>query len=386
MGIRVGFIVSHPFQYQFYAPIAEKLIDPVFVLEGRVKTPFTFSEEFLSQLNGTVVRLDTAELLALDGLVDVIFCMTPVHVLQFFKVSKVVALQYSMAKEIYQYGPWRIVADLNMMQGQYSHDKISGFCASEIVGNPRYDNCSSLQFGGGGILYMPTYGELSSLQQFVQALPTFPDDLQICVKLHHATEFDDQQFVQILKADARVRIIDGYANALADIARADVVVSDYSGAIFDALYLDRPIVLLQPAMTQTIVRTDEESIEVAQAHIIGPVVRDPGELYDAVQQAVERQDEWRASRAPLRSQIFSYEGRSAEKIIAVVSDLVEGHYNPAATKRELRNTYIKYIEENRRLRSAAKTPVKAKANVPQKKKKSSVFKRVTKTLFKPFKR
>ncbi len=393
MSIRVGFIISHPFQYQFYAPIAEKLTEPVFVLEGRISTPFTFSDEFISQLNGSVVRLDTSELLALDGLVDVVFCMTPIHVLKLFKVSKVVALQYSMAKEIYQYGPWRIAADLNMMQGQYSHERVSGFCTSEIVGNPRYDGCSSLEVGGGGLLYMPTYGDLSSLSHFVGALPTLPADLNIRVKLHHASEFKDKDLIEHLRRDPRVELIDGYANAMKDIARADVVVSDYSGAIFDALYLNRPIALLQPDVHQTILRTDAESIEIARAQDIGPVVASGTDFYDVIMRATLEKDAWKEPRERLRGQIFAHEGNSADKIITVVADLMSGAYQPPSAKRELRATYIRYIEENRQLKAAAAKaaakgarPATIAATGAQSKKKMSTYKRVEKFFYRNFKR
>src|SRR5215217_5854294 len=99
---RIAFILSHPFHYQFYAPIARLIERPIFVLEHRAKTPFEFSDDFVQMLDSQVLRIDESELKALDGLVDVIFCMTPKHVLNFFEKSKTAALQYSMAKEVYQ--------------------------------------------------------------------------------------------------------------------------------------------------------------------------------------------------------------------------------------------------------------------------------------------
>src|SRR4051812_24891202 len=102
--IRTGFIISHPFQYQFYAPIAKLLHEPVFFLDVREKTPFRYDDDFIAALPGQVVILKTSELVCLDGLVDVVVTMTPVHVLQLFKRTKVVAIQYSLAKEVYQYG------------------------------------------------------------------------------------------------------------------------------------------------------------------------------------------------------------------------------------------------------------------------------------------
>ena len=110
---RIGFLISHPFQYQFFQRIASHYKDPVFILELRKGTPFEFSEDFVSSLPGQVLRIPEGRLKAVDGLLDVVYCMTPKHVLTLFETTKTVALQYSLAKEVYQYGAWRAAADLN---------------------------------------------------------------------------------------------------------------------------------------------------------------------------------------------------------------------------------------------------------------------------------
>jgi len=372
---RVGFILSHPFQYQFYASVAERLREPVFVLEHRKATPFEFSEEFVARLPGHVVRLMESELKVLDGLLDVIFCMTPKHVLVPFKKSKSVSLQYSFAKEAYQYGPWRCVADLNLMQGDYSHAKVNGFAASEIVGNPRYDGLEVSARGGGGVLYMPTYGELSSLPLFLKALPDLPRDMRIRIKTHHGSEFGDDALIEALRADDRVEMLDGYVNALPYIAEADLVVSDYSGATFDAIYLDRPIALIQHDLNQTILRTTPDSLEVSRAAEMGPIARSVEDIASVIRSALEQGDRWTESRRALKRELFAYEGCAADRVVAVLGDLLDGKYEKPLPQRLLSENYLRYIEGNRDLRK--QLAASKKANKDLKKRVSTLKRRAT---------
>ena len=364
--VRVAFIVSHPFQYFFYRDICKHFERRVFILEKREDTPFEFDDEFLATVDGQIVWVEESNLSQIDGLVDVIFCMTPKHLLHLFKKSKTVALQYSLAKEIYQYGPWRVLADLNLMQGAYSHDSVKGFCNSRAVGNPRYDRvvaaAEESQDGAGkkkskkdsakkriNLLYLPTYGELSSLAIFVDALDHFDEDYKLTVKIHHASEFADADLVAELFNDPRIELHTGYDDALELIAGADVVVSDYSGAIFDALFLDKPLVLVQPEVTQTKQRTEARSLEIAQAASMGPVIQTAEELVPALQAAVNSAQTWAESRARLRGEVFSHAGTSVSEIVAAVMDLVNGRAVAPLPVEALRTAYFGYIERNREL-------------------------------------
>ena len=344
----VGFIISHPFHLSIYGNLAKHFRNPVFIIETRKKEPFDFSAEFLASVPGDVVTLKTDELTDVDGMLDVVFALTPVHVLSFFSKTKVVALQYSLSKEVYQYGLWRSIADLNITFGPYSFERVRGHCIAAVGGNPRFDKVPRKTPGGEGLLYMPTYGELSSLSTFAQALPLLPSNMKIKVKTHHASEFKDAELIRTIALDERVQIVDGYHDGLSEIAAADMVLSDYSGSIFDALYMGKPVALLQVPFHQSRERTSSESIEIARAQEIGPVARNAVELLSDLEGA--RDPIWDEKRQRLVDELFAYQGCSAERIASVTHDMLTGRHEPALSHRIIRNTYRDLIQQNRSLR------------------------------------
>ena len=83
--------------------------------------------------------VNSDDLRRIDGECHVLVCQTPIPVLKFFSRSRIVAQQYSLAKERYQYGVWRAQADLNLMYGTYSSRLIEPFARSMATGNPLFD-------------------------------------------------------------------------------------------------------------------------------------------------------------------------------------------------------------------------------------------------------
>lgn len=335
--LRVGFVVSHPFHYLIYRPLIKALKNPLVVLETRKKTPFEFSRKFIRKLGCPYVIVDEDQLSSVDAQVDVIFVMTPKHLAAKFKHAKTVIMQYGMAKEYYNYGLWRCQGDLNMMYGPYSHRMIEGHARSYPVGNTRLDGYVPPKRGGGGLLYLPTYGALSTLEMFADALPHLNRDVPIKIKLHHASEFADASVIARLKGDPRITLLDGYRDALDDIAEADVVLSDYSGAIFDAIFLDSPVALFQPGYTQTVKRTDDRSIEIARAADLGEVLRSEAELiafFDRLANGLKPK-----TAGVARSEFLSNPGKAVPVALELLEKLVNDELTPSLVQDSIRETY-----------------------------------------------
>ena len=190
----VGFLVTSPYQIHHYQAIARHLPDAEVVIEVR-EQEYGLSEEFVAQhLPGREIHWLSRERLArLDGHFRAIVCQTPVLPLEFPASSLVVAQQYSLAKERYQYGVWRAHAHLNLMYGPYSQAKVAGFSHAVAVGNPLLDSYfqdppqrTPLAGRRPRLLYLPTYGDLSSLPVVLPRLADLPVD--ITLKPHHAED------------------------------------------------------------------------------------------------------------------------------------------------------------------------------------------------------
>jgi hypothetical protein len=184
-----------------------------------------------------------SQLASLDGHFDVIVCQTPILPMQFLRRTRTVALQYSLAKERYQYGVWRSHVDLNLMYGPYSLEKVERHCNARAVGNLLFDT-----LGGKSVrppvvpsrrprvLLLPTYGELSALDAMLQRID--PGSADVTVKLHH------REVGGVAAALPRgVRLVSSSVDPIQLILDSDLVVSDFSGAAYDAVACRRPVLL-----------------------------------------------------------------------------------------------------------------------------------------------
>lgn len=340
--IKVGFIISHPFHVFLYRPLIEQLDNPLLIIETRKSTPFNFSPKFFETLPCEYVKLDENQIKLADQQVDVIFVMTPKHLSAQFQKAKTIVMQYGMAKEYYNYGLWRSRGDLNMMYGPYSHDTVKGYAVSRAVGNMRLDGYSPAQTGGGGLLYIPTYGELSSLREFVKILPKLDPSVPVRIKLHHASEFADKDIIKRLADYPQVTIVSGYADAFDELSSADIVMSDYSGAIFDAVFLKRPLVLFQPGFVQTKQRTGDDSIEIAQGAEFGTVLKDEEDLvqfFDTLAQGKPY------AKVDVDSDKYlSNAGNAVPVAIDLIEQLVNGDIVPNIVQRSVRGTYTDLLK------------------------------------------
>ncbi|TDT17311.1 stealth protein CR2 [Ilumatobacter fluminis] len=243
----IAFLLSNQYQAHHYAPIARHLGD-VTVIVDRREQDFGVDDQFLAgHFPGAAVTwVDHRDLALLDGRFRLIVCQTPVLPQRLLRRTLVVAQQYSVAKEAYQFGAWRSLPDLNLLYGPASESLVSGFAVTRTCGNPALDAV----FGKDGdrprrpaskpirALYMPTYGDLSSIDSVLPGFREFEGS--VTIKLHHADRGrlgrgDVPDGCEIVGAEASV----------ADLFEShDFVLSDVSGAAFDAACAGLPLVVV----------------------------------------------------------------------------------------------------------------------------------------------
>ncbi len=91
------------------------------------------------------------------------------------------------------------------------------------------------------ILYLPTYGEYSSIDKLYYALEKLQDEYNVIVKLHHGTTFLEPERVKLFKNFKNV--YDHKASMKKLFSEADMVISDSSGAIYDAIATKTPVAI-----------------------------------------------------------------------------------------------------------------------------------------------
>lgn len=339
-GPKIAFIGWNPFQLLHVRGLVAALPGACFVVEHRKDYLDDFGEELLHDPAVPVMTWPRKRMADLDGRFDVVVCQTVFSQIQEFRKSRIAMIQYGYAKEAHNYGAWRAFADLTLTFGRYAAEKIGHFCPAVPVGNPRYDAwhdpafhaLARERFGKGldpgrrTILYAPTFGDLSSVETFLDAVYGLAGSFNVLLKMHHNTELLEPRRRRTLE-QAGIRHFGANDDLLELIAVSDLVLSDYSGAIFDAMFCRRPVVLLNADIERVLgVKVDVHSIEYAKRRDIGPIVERPDRLRATVEQALSDSGALVDRVAGLRSHLFTDEPGATGRAAAALLALARGGY------------------------------------------------------------
>lgn len=365
-GFRVGFLVWNKFQIAHFAEIAKKFDEPDFIFTDRdVSAINDFRVDFLTQIGAYTRFCRELDLDSLDGQYDAILTQFTPPLKKKWKKTKLVMCQYSLAKAKTVYNGRWLASDFALVYGNYSSDIISRLCPVAEVGNPRFDPYfegrldsnvikeinKKLDKTKKTVLFLPTWGDLSSSTKYMTALVNLTKKYNVIYKPHHMTTIRD--------ADSLNNIDESiiYYGSLPDVLDlgpylykvADVVVSDMSGAIFDALYCDKPVVLLFDSNFDYInhKKADEFSLEINRTDCIGPVVKNINLLSDAVSSVLSNNNFYVEKNKKLVKEVFYKKGGCSElahKAITSYLSNPKNHKQPIL-KKSVGNGFSKYLLE-----------------------------------------
>lgn len=299
----VGFLVWNSFQIGHFAELMRQFDEPdVIILNRDPEGLRDFDPQLLSPYGAFTRFVREWELHTLDGQYDALITQFTPALAKPFRHTKLIMAQYSMAKPKTAFNARWLASDLGIVYGPYSDGIIGAMCPTVQAGNPRFDSFfeerlddvsleairAKLDPEKKTLLFLPTWGDLSSREKFSSTLSEITRTYNVIYKPHHMTPLRDASEASRLGEGA----ID--ASALASIASlidpmpyllrlADVVVSDVSGAIFDALYCRKPVVLM--GSTKDFERhrkADPTAVEIARSEEIGPRILRPEDLGQAV--------------------------------------------------------------------------------------------------------
>ncbi|MGP5302223.1 CDP-glycerol glycerophosphotransferase family protein [Psychrobacter celer] len=336
---KIAFIGWNPFQFIHIKLLASKIPGSVFILEKRRDHLNDFTKEILTNQEVPVVVWETGKIKELDGVFDVIVCQTMFLHLPLFEKTKIVMLQYGYAKEPHNYGTWRALADLCLVYGSYPEKKLSTYAPSKAVGNPRlqlwYDEdfhliaknkyIHSTDDGLLTVLYMPTWGELSSIDEYIGAVLGLSERYNVLVKLHHNTDLLEDGRLEKIETD-RIHFFGANDDALELLSISDIVISDYSGAIFDAIHCEKPVVLLDKNENEILeeAKIDTHSLEFNRRDELGYRVARPSDLIDGIKYIEENYDYIVGEKKAIKSELYEYSENSVEKCIEAINSLISG--------------------------------------------------------------
>jgi hypothetical protein len=142
---------------------------------------------------------------------------------------------------------WNIVYDAILCYTKREVEILSAYTKTFLVSPMKYKDFkknSSRPSKKPTLLYLPTFGDVSSIDDIKDALKSLRNDYYVIVKAHHGTQHkgEEKKRNDILKNSS-----DEYYDQTTDLAEllktADVVLSDNSAAIFDAIYTEVPVAI-----------------------------------------------------------------------------------------------------------------------------------------------
>lgn len=171
-----------------------------------------------------------------------------------------VRMMYSLGKAAWNFAAWNRLYHVILAWGPYHAEQLALVTDSEIVevGYPRLDGL----FNGGidrqavsrtyrldperkTVLWLPTWRELSSIDAFAAVVSGIRDDVNLLVKLHPLTVECEPDRVALLERLGISPLADTYCDNAELLAVSDLVLCDYGGSPFAALYAGCKVVLLR---------------------------------------------------------------------------------------------------------------------------------------------
>lgn len=165
---------------------------------------------------------------------------------------------YGLAKDRWGHAWWNTFYDLILCYGNHSRDRLNIAGSAVTVGNPRFDDWHNRRYdhqlvnaltrnkSKPLVLYAPTFGDLCSIPHWAERLNELQQSCTLLVKLHHGTRLRSSEAASLNTVEKYFR--KNIVNSLSSFAlleAADMVLTDNSGFIFDAIHAGKHTVLLE---------------------------------------------------------------------------------------------------------------------------------------------
>ncbi len=312
----VAFLLHSPFDFYCYRDIWQNLPKSEFTLDvpwiiENVLAPKYFLGKLIAFLegNGAPFRLLTQQSNARDFFNKydaVIASGKNRHITSGAIRGRKIHLMYTQSKDAYTFGLWLRYFDAVLTFGDYAHERVTPLTKSIPVGNPRFDRWfgdremiqpfvteKRRDSNKKTMLYLPTHGNLSSLSYIRPQIEELLRHYNIIIRPHQymlrfagAKKTLERFRLELGESIKEIEWADDFTDALELFAAADFVVSDNSGTIFDAVLLDKPVVLIDP-LSPSFFKKDMWEVN-QYAHDVWTI---PGSYPGSIEQRIKRETE-----------------------------------------------------------------------------------------------
>lgn len=260
--------------------------------------------------------------------------LEPYHMDEYFKFNYTyrIKFKYSLlsAKPNLVYTPEaNIIYDAILCFSKYDAEFLKVYSNTELIGNLKYLNYEK-QYNKNTtkptLLYLPTYGEVSSIDDICSQLKKLKSKYYIITKLHHGTSF-------LKNEDNRISLLEELSDECYDhatplielLSKADVVLSDNSGAIFESLYAKVPLAICSKNINANKLENfDTIQYKLVQDGII-PFSETPSEIENILEKALS--DEYKNKQLSILNELFYYPEEPISHFVKIIEKYLKDNIN-----------------------------------------------------------
>ena len=370
-----AFICHVPLHYYLFASIYKNLENSVFLVPPMLDR--TVSEEYGGGLSGKGQDIYIKDFLIskdvrvgdygdvtkenfinyINDNIDTIICPHLfIGITEIFN-KRIIKLVYGVPSDTRSLkGEYIYLMDLIVTFGKESAERISKKKIKAVpAGNPLFDDWhndkvdekqilyinNKLDSSKKTLLYLPTWGEDSSIDRFFGAVASLTDTYNVITKLHHGTFYGEANRLCKCLSYPEVIILADYFDVLPLYKVSDIVITDgISGATFDALSIDKSILTVGSSvkdygMESTVNRKNSILEKI-------PFVDNPSNLRETLEKIAEISivlDE------ETKKALFSCrDGKAGKRIAEIILD--EEQYS-ASTMLEKYDRALEYISDSK---------------------------------------
>lgn len=244
---------------------------------------------------------------------------------------------------------------LVLTPGPFSHNMISKFTNSIIVGYPKYDDFFrgslkkenilkelglNLDKSKKTILYAPTSDQekRSSIPVFHNAIKGLTDEFNVIFKPHIYTDFNEAYLIEVFRA-SDVIVVDALTLLDKLFVICDLVIGDaQSGIPWEGVLTNKP--------TIACIRTSDIAPELLESEIcnenVVPTVEDPDNLRKTVEDILSHPAIWEEKRLIWADKVCSYRDGTAGKRVAKA--ILEFAESSRKLSRMEKRTYLEIVQ------------------------------------------
>ncbi len=194
-----------------------------------------------------------------------------------------------------------IMYDAILCSGDYDSNYLSVFSKTYKTAAFKYQNFKKSELRKSNkkqLLYLPTYGKESSIEQIVDVLDEIRERYYIVAKIHHGTNFlvNEHNRIDILKEKVD-EFYDSHMPLMTLLETTDIILTDNSGSIFEGIFTQIPVAVFCDDINKNkIGEFNTTQYELFKEGVL-PFTSDPNEIINILEKAqskdiIEKQRAW----------------------------------------------------------------------------------------------